>query len=113
MKKRWLAALLIQTAVMLAVCAAQALSLGLGGALYDALLWVAVPLAGLLTAARAVIRGLNNYLAWIAPPVCLATAHAAVWLYAPAPGAVLLTALAALIGAAAGEVWRQRHPKKK
>lgn len=112
MKKRWLAALLIQTGEMLAVCALQALSLALGGALYDALLWAGVPLAALLTSARAVSRGLNNYLAWLSPPVCLAAVHALIWTYPPASGAVLLTAFTALVGAAAGEV-RARRDKRK
>lgn len=112
MKHKWLAAWLIQIAEMLAVCLVQALAHGVGAGLYAALLWVAVPLAGLLTSCRAVQRGLLNYAAWIAPPACLFAAHYAVWRYSPAPGAGVLTAFASLVGAAAGEVLRLRKNGK-
>lgn len=112
MKRRWLKALLIQATEALAFGALAALSLGLDARLYAALMWAGAPLAGLFSAARAVGRGLNNYAAWIAPPVCLFAAHLAIWMYPPAPGALLLTAFAALVGAAAGEVLRQRDRKR-
>ena len=113
MKRRWLWALALQTAEMLAVCLVQALSYGAGAGLYAALLWAAVPLAGLLTACRAVLRGLNNYLAWLAPPACLYAAHYALWGFSPSPGAALLTAFVSLVGAAAGEVLRLRKNDKR
>ena len=70
-------------------------------------------LAGLLTACRAVSRGLNNYLAWLAPAACLFAAHFALWGYSPNPGAGLLTALLSLVGAAAGQVLKERGGKRK
>ena len=104
MKHRWILAWMIQIAEMLAACAAQALSYGVHATLYGLLLWVGVPLAGLFTACAAVKRGLLNYAAWIATPACLYAAHYALWGFSPAAGAALVTALASLVGAAAGEV---------
>ena len=112
MKHRWIAAWLIQIAEMLAVCLVQALAHGANAWLYAALLWVAVPLTGLLTACQAVRRGLLNYAAWIAPPACLFAVHYAVWRFSPAPGAGVLTAFTSLVGAAAGEVLRLRKNGK-
>ena len=113
MKRRWIWALGLQILEMLAACALQALSYGVHPALYGALLWAGVPLAGLLTACAAVRRGLNNYAAWIAPPACLFAAHFALWDFSPSAGAALLTALTSLVGAAAGEVFVQRNARKK
>ena len=108
MKHRWVWAWGLQIAEMMAVCLLAALSEGTGGLLRGALLWGAVPLAGLLTACRAVGRGLNNYLAWIAPAPCLFAANLLFWGYSPPAGPALFTAFASLVGAAAGEVLRQR-----
>ena len=113
MKRRWIWAWALQVMEMLAVCLLQALSYGAGAALYAALLWVAVPLAGMLTACRAVQRGLLNYAAWVAPPACLYAAHYALWGFSPSAGAGLLTAFLSLVGAAAGEVIAQRKNDKK
>ena len=108
MKHRWIRAWALQIIEMAAVCLLAALTEGLGGPLRAAALWGAVPLAGLLTACRATRRGLNNYLAWIAPAPCLFAANLLLWGYSPPAGPALLTALLSLVGAAAGEVLRQR-----
>lgn len=108
MKHRWLRALALQIVEMAAVCLLAALAEGAGALPRALMLWVAVPLAGLATACQAVRRGLNNYLAWIAPAPCLYGANLLVWGYAPPPGPALLTALASLIGAAAGQVMLER-----
>ena len=112
MKHRWLRAWLAQIGIMLAVCLLQALTYPASPALYRVLLWAAVPLAGLATACLAVRRGLNNYLAWLAPALCLYAAHYALWQFAPSAGAALLTAFASLVGAASGEVLNQRSERK-
>ena len=113
MKHRWLIAWGIQALEMLAAGLVASLSLAfVHPALYAALIWAGVPLAGLFTACRAVRRGLNNYIAWLAPAPCLYAAHAALWGFAPAAGAGLLTAFLSLVGAAAGQVLNQRDPKK-
>ena len=113
MKHRWIWAWALQIAEMAAVCLLAALAGGAGGPLRGALLWGVVPLAGLLTACRAVGRGLNNYLAWIAPAPCLFAANYLIWGYSPPAGPALLTAFMSLVGAAAGEVLRQRNGEDK
>ena len=106
----WIVAWAIQILEMLALGALASLSLWVHPTLYALALWLIVPLMGALTACRAVRRGLLNYAAWIAPPVCLFAAHTLIWGYVPPAGAMLLCAFVALVGAAAGEVLaRQRR----
>lgn len=109
-KPGWIAAWLIQIAAMLCAGALSALSLGIHPALYGVALWLLTPLFGAYTALRAVRRGLLNYAAWIAPPVCQCAAHVLIWGYLPPAGAMLLCAFVSLVGAAAGEVLNQRRP---
>lgn len=113
MKHRWIWAWAVQFAESLAAGLLASLAYGASAVLYGILLWGAVPMIGLLTACRAVRRGLNNYLAWLAPAPCLFAAHYLLWGFSPAAGAGLLTALFALIGAAAGEVLNQRERRGK
>lgn len=103
-KPGWIIGWLIQIGEMLALGALAALSLGLHPRLYNVMLWAIMPLAGAFAAYRAVLRGLLNYAAWIAPPVCMFVAHTLIWGYVPPAGAMLLCAFIGLIGAAAGEV---------
>ena len=116
MRHGWLWAWALQIGCMLAAGLLASLAYGAGAALYGVALWGFVPLAGLLTACRAVRRGLNNYLAWLAPAPCLYAAHTLLWGFSPHAGAALLTAFCSLVGAAAGEVLNQRdkggRPKK-
>lgn len=70
--------------------------------------WLLLPLFGGATAGFAVLKGLSNYLAWIAPPALYYAAHLLIWGYAPPMFAALLTAFISLVGAAAGEVLRVR-----
>lgn len=113
MKIRWLKAWIIQIVTMLFISLLQALSYWLNPTLYDILLWVGMPLAGMYSAYRAVLGGLLNYAAWVAPPICLLTAHLLVWGYSPSAAPALLCAFISLIGAAAGEVMVQRKQKTK
>ena len=108
MKNRWLRALALQIAQMAAIGLLAALAQGAGALPRALMLWVAAPVAGLVTACRAVQRGLNNYLAWIPPAPCLYLANRLVWGYAPPAGPALLTALTSLVGAAAGQVLLRR-----
>lgn len=112
MKRSWWIAWGIQILEMLAAGLIASLSFAVHPALYAALLWAGMPLAGLFASCRAVRRGLNNYLAWLAPAPCLYAAHYALWGFSPAAGAGLLTAFFALVGAAAGQVLNQREAKK-
>lgn len=111
--RRWPMAWGVQIAVTLAAGFAAAAAYGVHPALYGAMLWGLVPLAGGWTACRAVRRGLLNYAAWIAPPACLYAAHYALWRFAPSAGAALLCAFVSLVGAAAGEVLNQNKNAKK
>ena len=113
MRHKWILAWAIQIAEMASVCLIQALLLNVSGPWYTLALWIGVPLAGMLTACRAVRRGLLNYAAWLAPPACLFLVHFLVWYYSPSAGAALLTAFTALVGAAAGEVLNQRSRRGK
>ena len=113
MKNRWLKAWILQIIIMLAASILQALSYWISPLLYDILLWAALPLAGMYTAYRAVLGGLLNYAAWIAPPACMFIAHLAIWKFSPPAGPALLCAFISLIGAAAGEVMNQRIQQKK
>ena len=74
--------------------------------------WGLMPLIGMVSAYMATVRGVNNYLAWPAPPVCMFVAY---WLalgYTPeGTGPTFLCALLAIFGAAAGEVVK-RGPKR-
>lgn len=111
MKHRWLWAWALQILEMLAICLVVA-SLH-GAAPHAVLLWGGVPLAGLLTACRAVRRGLNNYAAWIAPPACLFAVYLLLWGFSPPAGAALTTALTSLVGAAAGQVIEERRDGRR
>ena len=110
-KPGWIAAWAVQIAVMLGAGALSALSLGVHPALYSTALWLLMPLLGAYTALRAVRRGLLNYAAWIAPPVCECAAHVLIWGYLPPAGAMLLCAFVSLIGAAAGEVLNRQKKR--
>lgn len=109
-KRRWPRALLLQILCAFAAGFITALCMGLHPIAAAMALWLFMPCAGAFTAFRAVLRGLLNYAAWLAPPVCLYAAYCALWGYAPPAGAALLTAFFALVGAAAGEVYT--HSRK-
>lgn len=115
MKKKlhWLWALLIQSAAMLLLSLIGALTLYLGSTLHAIVQWAILPLAGCASAYIATILGLNNYIAWIAPPAMGFAAHLIVWGFVPNPGPILLCALISLIGAAAGEVVKRQNNAKK
>ena len=75
--------------------------------------WGLLPLAGLCSAYIATRQGLNNYLAWIAPPLLAGILWLLRWTYLPTPGPVLLTAFCSVVGAAAGEVKNQENSRRK
>ena len=106
MKKKWSwwRAWLVQISEMLLLGILAALAEVLGSIIYGIVVWGALPILGAVSAFQATQRRLNNYLAWIAPPVCTVAMHILIWTYFPEPGPALLCALISLIGAAAGEV---------
>lgn len=113
MKKwKWPVVWLVQFAEMLAIGALAALSAMLGALVHGVVSWGAMPVLGMISGYRATRRGLLNYAAWIAPPVCMTLANWAVWQYMPSAGPVLACALTSLVGAAAGEVMNQREGAK-
>lgn len=113
MKKwRWAIAWLVQIAGMMAAGALTALTDMLHPAVFAVLSWAAMPLLGLLSACWVTRRGLLNYAAWIAPPVCMWLSHYLIWQYSPAPGPALLCAFLSLVGAAAGEVLNGQKKKR-
>lgn len=110
---RWLFAWGIQIVEMLLVCLIVSAAYGVHPpVLYTVSAWIVTPLFGAYTAFRAVLRGLSNYAAWIAPPACMFAAHCIVWGFSPSPGPALLCAFVSLIGAATGEVLKQRRQNK-
>ena len=102
----WPLVWLLQAIAALAMGALTALSLWLGGAVHGAFLWLIMP------AYVAVRRGLNNYLAWLAPPLMELLGNLLVWGYPPSVGPVFLCGFIALVGAASGEV-RNRQGSDK
>lgn len=110
MKKwKWPVVWLVQIVAMLALGVLVALSVMLGALVHGIASWALVPVAALFSGYRATRRGLLNYAAWIAPPVCVALANWICWGYLPSAGPVLVCALTALVGAAAGEVMNLRE----
>lgn len=89
-----------------------ALSKCLGGAAHFIVLWLLEPLSGAVAAYLATARGLNNYLAWLAPPAFLYLAWYFTWTYAIEPGPAFVCALLSIIGAAAGDVVKKSRKKK-
>ena len=100
----WPLVWLVQAAACLALGALAALSLWLGKLVHAAFLWGVAPLGGAAAGYIAVRRGLNNYLAWLAPPLMEALANLLIWGYPPSAGPVFLCGFLSLVGAAAGEV---------
>ena len=104
MKHRWIWALALQIIEMVAVGLLTALSQGWGALPRGLMLWGVAPIAALLAARGAVLRGLNNYAACVAPIPCLFAANYLLWGFSPPVGPTLLAEFAALVGAAAGQV---------
>lgn len=100
---RWARVWLIQALAALGLGALTALSLWLGGPVHAAFLWLLMPLGGAAAGYIAVRRGLNNYLAVLAPPLMELMGNLLVWGRPCAPGPVFLCGFLSLVGAAAGE----------
>lgn len=108
----WPLVWLLQAIAALALGVLTALSLWLGGFVHGAFLWFVMPLGGAASAYIAVRRGLNNYLAWLVPPLMEPLGNLLVWGYPPSVGPVFLCGFITLVGAAAGEV-RNRQGSDK
>ena len=104
---RWPLIWLIQVVAMLLLGTLTTLSALLGGFPHGVFLWGVMPLGGMASAGIATRRGLNNYLAWLAPPIMEALSNLLIWGYAPTAGPVFLCGFLSLVGAAAGEVLKR------
>ena len=109
MKKwKWPVVMLAQFVLALAAGTLIAAANLLPPWVYGILSWAGMSAVGMTLAYRATRRGLLNYAAWIAPPVCMGLTYFLIWSYLPQPGPVLLCAFLSLVGAAAGEVLSQQ-----
>ena len=96
---------LLQAGLTLLAFVLLTLLIWLTGPWYELAAWAAMPLLGAASAYWATRRGVNNYIAWLAPPLGVFFAHYIVTGYTPtSAGPTLLTALLAIVGAAAGYV---------
>ena len=98
----------ILAAQLLATAAAAYLmfnTIWLSRLLYGLCAWALWPAAGMFSAYVVTLKGINNYLAWIAPPLTGLIAYYLAFFYMPdAPGPFLVCAVCSVIGAAAGDV---------
>lgn len=101
---RWIWIWLIQFGSLLGFAVLVSLTLVLGRAVHGVCMWGLMPLAGAISACLATVKGLNNYAAWIAPPLMLLAGYALVWNVPAQAGPVFLCAFISLVGAAAGQV---------
>ena len=107
-KISWPLIWLIQAAAVLVLGLLAALSTLLGGFVHGIFLWALMPLAGMAAGYIATLRGLNNYLAWLAPPLMEIAGSLMIWGYSPSVGPVFLCGFLSLVGAAAGEVRKRQ-----
>ena len=96
---------LLQLCLTLVVFGLLTFLIWLPGPWYDLAAWALMPALGLVSAYGVTRRGVNNYIAWLAPPASVFFAHYIVTGYTPdGPGPTLVAALLAIVGAAAGHV---------
>ncbi len=85
----------------------------LSGAAYGVCVWGLLPLAGAVSAYLVTIKGVNNYLAWIAPPAAGIVAYYFSFFYMPdSAGQIFMCAIASIVGAAAGDVKKKIKRKQ-
>ena len=107
----WLLIWFIQAAAMLLLGVLTALSKWLGGFIHGAFLWAVMPLGGMAAGCAATRKGLNNYLAWLAPPLMEILGSMLIWGYSPQAGPVFLCGFLSLVGAATDEVLNRQERK--
>ena len=106
----WLIALAIQAAATLAVSFGASRLLFVGAPLYEVGVWALVPAFGAASAYLVTVMGLNNYAAWLMPPLMAVLGHYLAFFYLPASaGPTFLCAVLSVIGAATGEVVKRRR----
>ena len=75
--------------------------------------WIAIQIAGALSACYAVKTGLGSFFAWIMPPVLYASIPWLIIGYPPGAGPMLLCALLSIMGAAAGDEMNKKEDKRR
>lgn len=109
---RYLLILLLQAAGCLVAMYLLFNLMWAGNLPYRIVLWVVMPLIGLVSAYLTTCKGVNNYLAWIAPPAMSILAHYLVCFYLPDSAIpFFVCGLTSVIGAAAGDVVKKSSRK--
>ena len=87
-------------------------TLWLSRLVYNICMWGLWPVVGLFSAYRVTVRGVNNFLAWIAPPLAgLAAHYLAFFFLPPSAGPFFICALTSVVGAATGDVYKKLKTK--
>ncbi|MBQ4090120.1 MAG: hypothetical protein IJC56_09640 [Clostridia bacterium] len=102
---KYLGMLLLQFVGMAAITYAMFSTLFISNIIYSVCAWALWPVAGLFSAYMVTVKGVNNYLAWLAPPLAGILAHYLAFFYMPSSaGPFLICAVSSIVGAAAGDV---------
>lgn len=110
---KYFAMLALQFMAMLAAAYVAYNTRWLSGAVYGACVWGLLPMAGAVSAWLVTIKGVNNYLAWIASPTAGIVAYYLSFFYMPdSAGQIFVCALASIVGAAAGDVKKKTKRKQ-
>ena len=105
--------LLFQAGAMLILSWLCAHALWLGNWTYTACQWALLPVAGAVSAYIITLRGVNNYLAWILPPLMAVAGHYLAFFYPQSSaGPLFVCAVVSVVGAAAGDVVKKSHNSK-
>lgn len=87
-------------------------TLWLSRTVYNICIWGVWPVLGIFSAYMVTVRGVNNFLAWIAPPLAGLAAHYAAFFYMPeSAGPFFICAFLSVVGAAAGDVVKKYKSK--
>lgn len=86
------------------------LSMFLGTIPHMIFMYAILPMFDACITARFVLRGLNNYLALLAPFLMMPVGYLLIWGYMPNVGPVIVNMVISVFGAAYGEV-RRTHSK--
>ena len=79
---------------------------------YNICIWGVWPVAGLFSAYLVTVRGVNNFIGWIAPPLAGLIAHYLAFFYMPeSAGPFFVCAFLSIVGAAAGDVVKKLKNK--
>lgn len=119
-KRRWFVVLLVQAGALGVVSAVFAFSSLLyfgapeiAGVIQNIYAWGILQASAAYSAYKATRVGLNNYIAWIAPPVLYAALPWALVGFPPEVGPMFLCTLLAIVGAAAGDVKNKLEQKNQ